>query len=230
MGSGVIALCSLGLAVVSVAGAAQIDGTVIIERRLTKRKVTMPVGSYERGVAVPPGSADDSDALAFERAHVVVYIDGGLPAQPSVATMDQKNKQFGPDLLAISAGSTVSFPNLDPIFHNVFSLSKTKEFDLGNYAKDKTRSVTFPKPGIVFVNCRLHPNMTAVIVVCPNGFHVIPDANGRFVLSGMPPGVYKIVAWHKTAGFFRQTITVSEREPAFVQFMIPLLADRLSDQ
>ena len=206
--------------------AADIEGSLVIERKLTRRKVTAPVNSYERGVAVPVSAGADADALAFERTHVVVYLEGDLPSRaiPLIATMDQKNKQFVPDLLAISAGSTVSFPNLDPIFHNVFSLSKAKEFDLGNYPKDKTRLVTFAKPGIVFVNCHLHPNMTAAIVVCPNSFHTRPDAGGRFQLSGVPPGVYTIVAWHKAAGFFRQTVTITDQRTAAVQFVIPVRA------
>jgi plastocyanin len=214
------------LAVVSIllGQAAEIQGTVLIERRLTKRRVTLPVSSYERGVAVSPESGAGGDGLAFERTHVVVYLEGDLPSAPSTATMEQRNKQFVPDLLAVPVGSAVSFPNLDPIFHNVFSLSPPKEFDLGNYAKDKTRVVTFPKPGIVFVNCHLHPNMTAAIVVCPNRFHIRPDDAGRFVLTDVPPGTYSVVAWHKAAGFFRHTITVTDGQPAAVHFLIPLRA------
>src|SRR5579863_6195699 len=131
-------LCAASLASILLAGAADIEGTVVIERRLTKRKVTVPVGMYERGVTVSSRPGADADALGFERTHVVVYLDGNLPSEPTTATMEQRNKQFAPDLLAISAGSAVSFPNLDPIFHNVFSLSKVKELDLGNYPKEKT--------------------------------------------------------------------------------------------
>jgi plastocyanin len=219
-------LCALGLATVTLGRAADIEGDVIIQRKLTKRKVTAPVNAYERGVTVPLGLSPDNDpdALAFERTHVVVYLEGDLPSNPASATMEQKNKQFVPDLLAVSVGSTISFPNLDPIFHNVFSLSKAKEFDLGNYPKDKTRLVTFPKSGVVFVNCHLHPNMTAVIVVSPNSFKTRPDANGRFLLSGVPPGAYTVVAWHKAAGFFRQRITLTDGQTASVKFIIPILA------
>jgi len=220
----VVRVIRLGLLVTILCRAAEIDGNVLIQRRLTKRKIEVPVSSYERGVTVSPGAGPEADALAFERTHVIVYLEGDLPSKLSDATMCQKNKMFMPDLLAVSAGSTVSFPNLDPIFHNVFSLSKAKEFDLGNYPKDKTRLVTFAKPGVIFVNCHLHPNMTAAIVVCPNSFNTRPDSAGRFALSGVPPGSYTIVAWHKTAGFFRHSITVTEGQPAAVQFVIPLLA------
>jgi plastocyanin len=226
MGPRLVNLFILGLASILLSQAADIEGTVIIERTLTKRKVTLPIGAYERGIAVPSGSSAASSGLAFERTHVVVYLEGDLPSKPTAAVMEQKNKQFVPDLLAVSAGSTISFPNLDPIFHNVFSLSKAKEFDLGNYPKDKTRLVNFPKPGIVFVNCHLHPNMTAVIVVTPNSAHTRPDESGRFLLASVQPGVYTIVAWHKAAGFFRQTITVTDGPPAPVRFLIPLSAEQ----
>jgi hypothetical protein len=111
------------------------------------------------------------------------------------------------------------------VFHNVFSLSKPKTFDLGNYPKDHTRSVTFPKPGIVFVNCHLHPNMMAVIFVSPNRWSTKADAAGRFVLTGVPPGRYTVVAWHRSAGFFRQNIEVTASVAPQLQFIIPLDAD-----
>ena len=91
-------------------------------------------------------------------------------------------------------GSSVSFANLDPIFHNVFSFSKAKSFDLGNYPKDQTRIGTFSKAGIVLVDCHLHPNMSAVIVVTPNRWGTKADPSGRFVLPGVPPGTYTVVA------------------------------------
>lgn len=225
MGLRLVVWCALGWIAISVANAAQIDGTVIIQRRLTKRKVTVAASSYERGIAVQPGSAEQIDPLAFERVHVAVYLEGDLSSDPITATLNQKNKQFVPDLLVIPVGSTVSFPNLDPIFHNVFSLSKAREFDLGNYPMNKTRLVSFPKPGIVFVNCHLHPNMTATIVISPNSFYTRPDESGHFALPEAPPGEYTIVAWHKTAGFFRKKITVGDGPVAPVKFVIPLAAN-----
>ena len=109
--------------------------------------------------------------------------------------MAQENRQFVPDMLVVPAGSTVSFPNQDPIFHNVFSLSKSKAFDLGNYPKGQTRVVTFAKPGIVLANCYLHPNMVAVIVVAPNQWYARAYKLGHFVLRDVPDGEYTIVAW-----------------------------------
>jgi plastocyanin len=156
---------------------------------------------------------------------VVVYVEGDLPTKSITATMEQKERQFVPDTLVIPAGSTVSFPNLDPVFHNVFSLSRPKMFDLGNYPKDHTRTVTFPKPGIVFVDCHLHSNMAGVIVVSPNGWSTKADANGRFLLADLPPGSYTLVAWHKAAGFFRQQVLVTGERNVQVTFVIPLDAN-----
>ena len=110
---------------------------------------------------------------------------------------------------------------MDPIFHNVFSLSKAKSFDLGNYPKGNTRTVMFPKPGIVFVDCHLHPNMSAVIVVTPNRWSTKADASGRFMLPDLPPGTYTVVAWHKSAGFFRKTIEVTADRNAVGGFRDP---------
>jgi plastocyanin len=202
--------------------AADVEGTIVIQRRLTKRSVTAPASAYQRGANVALGSDRNDDPLAFERSQVVVYLEGQLGSKPVTATMEQKNRRFLPETLVVPVGSEVSFPNLDPIFHNVFSLSKPKTFDLGNYPKDHTRTVTFSKSGIVFVHCRLHPNMGAAIVVSPNQWSAKADAAGRFVLPQVPPGKYTIVAWHKAAGFFRQTVEVAEPRSAPVQFFIPL--------
>src|SRR6185436_10878889 len=120
--------------------------------------------------------------LAAERTRVVIYLEGQLPSMPVTATIEQRNRRFIPDTVVIPAGSAVSFPNFDPVFHNVFSLSKPKSFDLGNYPKDHSRTVTFPKPGVVFVHCHLHPNMSAAIVISPNQWHTKADATGQLSL------------------------------------------------
>lgn len=217
-----LALACLGTAP---AHPAEIHGSVIIERRLTKAKVTAAASSYSRGVGVELQSDSSGDGLDFERSHVVIYLEGALGSKPVTATLEQKGRQFLPDLLVVPVGSTVSFPNLDPIFHNVFSLSKPKEFDLGNYPKDHTRTVTFAKSGVVFVNCHLHSNMSAVIVIAPNQWNTRSDAAGHFRISDVPAGNYTIVAWHKAAGFFRQPVTVIDSGSTPVSFFIPLAAD-----
>jgi len=202
--------------------AADIDGTIIVKRVLTKRKVTASASSYDRGVAVELGADAETDPLSFERERVVIYLEGDLPSKAVTVNLEQKNRRFIPDTVVVPIGSTVSFPNRDPIFHNVFSLSKPASFDLGNYPKDQTRNVKFAKPGVVFVGCRLHPNMGAVIIVSPNQWCTKSDGAGRFNLTDLPPGTYTAVAWHKTAGFFRHSIQVQENRTNHLEFFIPL--------
>ncbi len=206
--------------------AGNIGGTVVIRRSLTRRTVTPAANAYQRGVAVPLGQDSGEDPLGFERTHVVIYLDEkGTPDVAVTAVMEQRGRRFLPDLLVVPTGSTVSFPNRDLIFHNVFSFSKPKTFDLGNYPKDHTRVVTFTKPGIVLLNCRLHPNMGAAIVVTPSQWATRADASGEFVLTNIPAGKHTVVAWHKAAGFFRQNVEVSETGNARVQFLIPFAAE-----
>jgi len=208
--------------------AQSISGTVVVKHKLTRRKVVVDVTSYDRGPVVAAAPEDREDALAFERSRVAVYLEfrnTGRPGTPKTAALEQRNREFVPDSLVIPAGSTVSFPNFDPIFHNVFSLSRAKSFDLGNYPKGHTRNVVFPKPGIVFVNCHLHPNMGATIVVTPGPWGTLADRDGSFSFDNVPPGVYTAVAWHKAAGFFRQTVEVGPGSHPIIQFIIPLNED-----
>lgn len=215
----IAALCLTG-------SAADLTGTIVIERRLTKPKVTPSAPAYQRGVAVPldapAAGVKAADKLGFERSHVAVYIEGSGPAEKSAAEIKQQDRTFVPDMAVVSVGSTVSFPNLDAIFHNIFSLSKPRSFDLGNYPQGETRTETFPVPGVVYVYCHLHPNMSATIVVAPNKWYARSSEDGRFMLTGVPPGTYKVTAWHKAAGFFSQTVTVSETGAPPLSFLIPL--------
>jgi plastocyanin len=210
--------------------AEDITGTILIKKKLTKRSVTPAVSVYQRGATVQLGQDTQTDPLAFERARVVIYLEGPssagiVPASASVPQVAQLDRRFSPDLLVISAGSTVSFPNMDPIFHNIFSLSRAKAFDLGSYDQGQTRRVQFPKPGIVDVYCHLHPNMAATIVVTPNRWYARADGSGQYRISAVPPGQYTFVAWHKYAGLFRKTITIQPGHDAVADFFIPLEAD-----
>jgi plastocyanin len=203
--------------------AADITGTITVKQRLTRPSVTATLSVYERGPAVELGKDAEDDPLAAERARVVIYVDG--PAHETAtasATMRQANRRFDPDIAMIAMGGSVTFPNLDPIFHNVFSLSKPKSFDLGNYPKGDTRKVTFQKPGIVYVNCRLHPNMAGVIVVTPNQWYAKAGRDGQFALHDLPPGVYTVVAWHKVTGFLRKQVRVVEGRDSVVDFLVPV--------
>jgi hypothetical protein len=136
--------------------------------------------------------------------------------------IEQRGRRFVPDFVVIPAGSSVSFPNLDPIFHNVFSLSKPRSFDLGNYPRNQTRRVDFPKPGIVTVGCHLHPNMGATIVVTPNRWAAVPGGDGRFTLRDIPAGRHMLVAWHRSTGPIRRQLDVPAQGSISVRLEIPV--------
>jgi plastocyanin len=210
--------------------AQDITGTILIKKKLTKPSVTAAVSVYQRGAAVKLGKDAQEDPIAFERSRVVVYLEGPAvtetdPSSHPALEVEQIDRRFSPDLVAVPAGSAVSFPNMDPIFHNIYSLSKPKSFDLGNYDKGQTRKVVFPKPGIVEVYCHLHPNMAATIVVTPNRWYARPDRSGQFRIPNVPPGQYTVVAWHKSAGFFRKTVVVESGHDTSVDFFIPIDVD-----
>ena len=214
---------SCALIAAAVLAGADIHGTIVIDRKLSRHNVTASVGMYQRGVAVGLGADGETDPLAFERSHVAVYLEGGPKSPATVfpkASIEQKDRRFVPDLVVIPAGAAVSFPNFDPIFHNVFSLSKAKSFDLGNYPEGQSRLVTFPTAGVVAVYCHLHSNMAASIVVAPSRWAVRVDKEGNFTLQDVPAGTYTVVAWHKTTGTFRKTVTVGDRDAA-VSFTLP---------
>src|ERR1700690_1530977 len=141
MVSRILALLLTGLMTLAAVEAATIEGNIVIKRRLTKRRVTAPANSYDRGVAVELRSDTETDPLAVERTHVVIYLEGQGASTPVTAALEQENRRFVPETLVVPVGSTVSFPNNDPVFHNVFSLSSPKLFDLGNYPKGHTRTV-----------------------------------------------------------------------------------------
>lgn len=122
---------------------------------------------------------------AFEQS------DGGR------AVMDQRNETFVPHVLAVTTGTTVEFPNSDRIYHNVFSLSKSRPFDLGRYAVGRAKSVRFDRPGIVRVFCDIHSHMSAFILVFSHPFFALTDAEGRYRIDNIPPGTYNVIAWNE---------------------------------
>lgn len=138
-------------------------------------------------------------------ADVVVSIEGlpleSIKAQTSdakskKALMDQRDMKFIPRVLAVLAGTSVDFPNNDKTFHNVFSTSEAKKFDLGLYPPGKSRSVVFDKSGVVKILCNVHPNMEAFIVVNAHPYFSAADKQGSYQISAVPLGKYRLEIWH----------------------------------
>jgi plastocyanin len=119
---------------------------------------------------------------------------------PATFQITTRNKTLLPHVLAIPLGSTVVFPNDDPISHNLFSLSSNNAFDLGLYRKGAGKSMRFESPGIVNVYCNVHPNMSAVIHVMTTPYFAFADGNGNFTVTNVPAGKYRLVAWNEQGG------------------------------
>ena len=140
---------------------------------------------------------------ATDRRRSVVYLDPAPRAAFDIrdeprARMDQKDETFVPHVLAIVSGTVVDFPNNDETYHNVFSLSKPKPFDLGRYAAGGSKAVRFDKPGIIRVFCDIHAHMSAFILVFSHRYFAVTDSEGRYRLDNLPPGSYNVVAWNET--------------------------------
>jgi plastocyanin len=136
-----------------------------------------------------------------DRRRSVVYLEEAPQAAfetppPGRARLDQRNETFVPYVLAVTAGSTVDFPNDDPVYHNVFSLSRPKRFDLGRYPRGQSRSVVFDRPGVVRVFCEIHSHMSAFILVFAHRYFAVTDAEGRYRIEGVPPGSYTLAVWN----------------------------------
>lgn len=118
-----------------------------------------------------------------------------VPAKLQNYTLTQKDKAFFPHLLVVPVGSKVDFPNLDPFFHNVFSLFNGKRFDLGLYEGHSRRSVQFDREGISYIFCNIHPDMGAVVVSLSTPYFAVSSANGSVTLHGVPSGRYRLNVW-----------------------------------
>ena len=135
----------------------------------------------------------------------------GKPArpEPQTARIVTRSKSLFPHVLTVPAGSTVEFPNEDPISHNLFSLSPGNSFDLGLYRRGVGKSQKFDTPGQVNVYCNVHPNMSAVIHVMPTAYYGFADAAGRYSID-VPPGKYRLVAWNEVGGTSETAVEVRE--------------------
>jgi plastocyanin len=207
------------LALHAVAG--DINGHAFVTKRLTK-KVLSPIVYNLRGTAAPAARAETEPVNEFDR--MVVILDGGKqpPRPPVTAVLNQQGSRFDPELMVVPTGSTIQFPNLDPIFHNVFSLSKARKFDLGYYPEGQSRSVKFNDAGVVQVYCHIHANMYAAIVVTDSPWYVKPEADGSFSFSNVPAGRYRLTVWHKIAGYRRQDVVVPETGRVDVNISVPV--------
>ena len=170
-----------------------------IAGRVELRRVASPAERRPTvaDLGTPAAALDISDRLKS-----VVYLDSaprGAFEQVDTprAVMDQRGERFVPHVLAITTGTIVDFPNSDRIYHNVFSLSKTRQFDLGRYAVGHSKPVRFDRAGVVRVFCDIHSHMNAFILVFSHPFYSVTDNDGRYRIDNVPPGTYNVIAWNE---------------------------------
>lgn len=120
------------------------------------------------------------------------------PPQAGPYRLTQKDKMFIPHLLVVPTGTSVQFPNLDPFFHNVFSLFNGKRFDLGLYESGSSRSVRFDREGVSYIFCNIHPDMGAVVLALSTPYYATSDASGQIVIHNVVPGSYELNFWSES--------------------------------
>ena len=194
----------------------RIEGTV---RLVAAPGAPIPSGAYPSRRVTRPAQR------ASEIANVVVFVKDATRAAtlPSMrAQMRQEDEGFVPRLVAITRGSTVEFPNADPFFHNVFSLSRGATFDLGRYPRGESRSRSFTRPGLVKVYCHLHSQMSASIMIFDHPHFTIPESDGHFTLADVPAGEYRLSAWHERIGESSKSIVVEAGRTVRIEFALPV--------
>ncbi len=196
-------------------GAASVEGAVTLPKVSAPAKVN-PRYAAQAGALLPP-----------EPPTAVVFLEGApVPADPAstsnVVQMVQKGMQFAPGLLAVRKGTRVEFPNQDDFYHNVFSYSKVKRFDLGRFLKDeRPPAVTFDQAGVVKLYCEIHEHMRGTVVVVDTPFFVKTDTNGVFRLTGLPAGQFKLKAWIDDKISYEQPVDLKPGATARVNFPGP---------
>jgi plastocyanin len=149
--------------------------------------------------------------LAGDVGNAVVYLEGPAPhARPERVEMTLDGRAFRPRVVVVPVGSTVIFPNRDPFNHNVFSLSRPNDFDLGLYGRGRSGTERFRHPGLVRVYCNIHPQMVGFVMVVGNAYFTQPEADGSYTIGGVEPGSYTLRVWFERAPEVARTIVVPE--------------------
>jgi plastocyanin len=159
----------------------------------------------------------------------LVYIEGAVGTNPPVPSkpvqivtrrIAQKGAMFSPHILPIVAGTSVEWPNYDDILHNVFSFSEAKPFDLGLYKSPEIKQITFDHPGRVDVFCSIHARMNCIVMVLENPFFATTNEKGGYKLNNVPPGTYKLKAWHERLPSQTREITVPDEGEIKADFVL----------
>src|SRR5262245_52061545 len=202
------------LAFPSLAAAGAIRGTLEVPAVVPAMALHPYPGRAGSMMSAPSHPGAVTDAVLY-----IEKLPDSVPVRPPTGRspeLGQRDQSFVPRVLVIEKGTVVAFPNHDPIFHNVFSVSPTKRFDLGKYPRGQSRSVRFVKTGLVNVYCDIHSDMAAFIYVVPHQFFAQPSPDGSFALPALPPGSYELHVWHPDFGDLRRDIEVPAHGDASV--------------
>lgn len=167
-----------------------------------------------------PSKVEGSVLLQSGKAagQAVVWLDGATKSKPmSRAIVDQRDRKFIPHVSIVTVDTEISFPNNDTVFHNVFAAFDAKKFDLGLYARGKTKVQKFPKPGLVALMCSIHSEMSAYVMVVDTPFYAVANAKGNFSIKGVEPGSYTLRVWHESGEVSQVKITVPVSDPVKVK-------------
>jgi plastocyanin len=193
-----------------------------IRGRLDIHRLAKPV--ERRPDVATTGASGPRDVPDLRRG--VVYLETAPRSafderEPGRAAMDQRNETFVPHVLAVVVGTVVDFPNSDLIYHNVFSLSRAKRFDLGRYAAGKSKSVVMDRTGVVRVLCEIHSHMNAFVLVFNHPFFDVTDPEGRFELPSLPAGTYTVVGWYEGEARITRSVVVPASGWAELDLVVP---------
>jgi plastocyanin len=220
----ITALC-LALAALTARPAAQPPetGRVTGHVRLTTRLPGRPLPS----TAYPRRAVSVHDAPALPQIlNVVLYLKDAAhrgPLTTGRTEIRQEHETFVPRTVAITRGSTVDFPNGDPFFHSVFSLSRAANFNLGRFERGQSRGREFTKAGTVKVYCDIHSHMSATILVFDHPYFTIPALDGSFELPAVPPGKYTLVGWHERVGEHSEPIRIEAGQTTSIEMNVPVV-------
>ena len=209
-------------AIAHASGTQTVRGTGGIRGRLILQQAPKP--NERRPEVSDPGAGAPRDPV--DRRRGVVYLEQAprpafVEREPVRISLDQKNERFVPHVLAVRVGSVVDFPNSDITYHNVFSLSRAKRFDLGRYAAGKSKSVLMDRPGVVRVFCDIHSHMNAFVLVFSHPFFDVTDVEGRYELPNVPPGTYSVIGWYEGEPRITRSVTVTAGGLAELDLPVP---------
>lgn len=152
------------------------------------------------GRVVGTAKVTEADGKLGSPTEIIIYVTGFTePPAGTTVKIEQQGRRFLPDIVAVTRGDKVEFPNRDPFLHNVFSQSPPRKFDLGSFKKNESKDREFTSLGVVEVYCNIHPEMAATILVLPNRHHARVGADGKFVLDGLPVGTWTVWAFTRRA-------------------------------